>query len=117
MTILVEFILAALFFLIFGKRYYFFFTGKSIKRMRKSGKMPYPSEGTLTFDDTHITVTTAEGESRLLYSAIEKIGVTKKAIFAYQSALQAIIIPAACFAGEEEKQKFLDFLKSKTNKG
>ena len=88
---------------------------KSIKKVKKEGRLPYSNEAILKFDDESIHELTPNTENKTKYSLIEKIAVTEKAIYIYFSSVQAYILPVSAFSEEMEKQKFLEFINLKTD--
>lgn len=90
--------------------------GKSIKKIKKEGKLLYLNETILRFDDEYIHETSPNTESKIKYSLVEKIVVTEKAIYIYSNYIQAYILPLNAFSEEKEKQNFLDFINSKVDK-
>lgn len=99
--------------IIFAKKMYLQSIKKGIRKMHKKGKLPYSSQGTLSFGEQEITDSGSIGETKVCYSAIEKIGVTDQAIYLYFTAIQAFILPTSCFNSEKEKQDFLSFILAK----
>ncbi len=88
---------------------------KSIKKMKKDGRLPYSNEAILKFDEESIHEITPNTENKTKYSLIEKIAVTEKAIYIYFSSLQAYILPVTAFSEEMEKQEFLEFINRKAD--
>ncbi len=86
---------------------------KSLGKLKQDGKLPYQKESTLIFEADVILEITEETENRTRYSMVEKVAGTETALYIYTSSLQAFILPLAAFSGEEEKQRFLRFLKAK----
>ncbi len=87
---------------------------RGMKKLKNEGKLPFASETLIKFDDESIYETTQNVENKVKYSMVEKVGVTDKAIYAYISSVQAIIIRNDVFADDEEMQKFLEFIRFKT---
>lgn len=88
---------------------------KSIKMMKREGKLSYGSETIIKFDDEWIHEIAPDNETKTKYSQVEKIAVTDKAIFIYDTTNSAYIIPINVFASEAEKLNFIEFIRSKTN--
>ena len=99
--------------IVFADKIFFRSFKKNINKIRKEGKVPYSNEGTLVFDEEFFKDINPKTETKTLYSGVEKIVVTEKAIYIYIGAAQAHIIPITCFGSEEEKQNFLNFITSK----
>lgn len=117
LLILIEAILLtilSIFWVIYSKKILLNSMKKSIKRLKKEGKLPYSNEAILKFDDESIYEITPNTENKTRYSMIEKIAVTEKAIYIYFSSVQAYILPVTSFSGEMEKIKFLEFINMKT---
>ena len=49
---------------------------KSIKKMKRDGRLPYSNEAVLKFDEESIYEITPNTENKTKYSLIEKIAVT-----------------------------------------
>lgn len=88
---------------------------KRIKKMKKEGRLPYSKEAIIKFDDKSIHEITPSTETKTLFSLIEKIAVTEKAIYIYFSSVQAYILPISVFSDEMKKQKFLEFINLKAD--
>lgn len=67
----------------------------------------------LEFDEEGINEKTSHGESVTKYSAIIDIKKSDKAIYLFNTAFSAFIIPVRVFTSVEEKEKFLNFIKEK----
>lgn len=87
---------------------------KSIKSLKKQGKLPYMSESVLEFYDDKIIEISKESRTELLYSAIERVSVLKDGtIYLHQNSAQAYPIPNSVFISEINYNEFLEFIKSK----
>lgn len=88
-----------------------------IKFMKKSGKLPYSNYATLEFYDDCFVEITENTKTEVKYYAVFKVRVNEpKAIYIYQNAVLAYIIPFAIFSSDDEIRKFIDFIKEKTKK-
>ena len=88
---------------------------KNINRIKKSGKLPMQNNIQLLFDENDFTEITEVNESKYLYSCIESIDMGEKAMYLYNGAIQAFIIPNSVFKDAFEKESFKQFVKNKTD--
>lgn len=86
---------------------------KNISRIKKSGKLPYQINVTISFEDDFFVETTENGEARVKYSAIERIIIAEKAIYIYTNAVQAILLPFTVFSDEQKYDDFIVFIEKK----
>lgn len=105
--------LVAVYWLIFFKRFMTKQIKKNMNRVKKTGKLPYHKEITISFEDDLIIQTTQNGEAKTKYSAIERIAISKNAIYIYINAVQAILIPFTVFPDNKSLEEFLIFFKEK----
>lgn len=96
----------------FSKKVMAFSIKRNLKRMMKSGKLPYTTENHLIFDGEQIIEISERGTSAVKYSSIENADDTGTAVYVYISAAQAFIIPQSAFAGDEDKRELLKYLYS-----
>lgn len=88
-----------------------------IRFMKKNGKLPYSDYATLEFFDDYFTETTESTKTEVKYDAVLKVRINEpKAIYIYQNAVLAYIIPFDAFDSSAERDKFIDFIRQKTNK-
>lgn len=116
--IISEAVLMAIFsvlWIVLSKKFMLYSIKRHVKKLKSDGRLPYGGNGELIFNDESIHDISAKTESKISYTLIEKIGVTQEAIYIYFSSIQAFILPTSVFAGDDEKQKFLDYLYSKIN--
>jgi 5-bromo-4-chloroindolyl phosphate hydrolysis protein len=114
--IAIEFILFAIMstlWVIFSKKMQLISLKNNIEKLEKSGKAPYTKEGTLIFDEEFIYDINSLSETKMKYSAVEKIATTEDAIYIFYNAVQAFIVPTRCFCNVNEKQNFIKFIYSK----
>lgn len=107
-------IIMSVIWIIFSKKWYFRSLKKSLIKLRKQGKLPYSSEGTLIFDEEFISDINPLTECKTRYENIENIALNDTYIYIFYGAIQAYIVPLSCFRSEEEKQNFIDFITAKT---
>jgi hypothetical protein len=81
--------------------------------MKKSGKLPFSKNVSLSFYDGHFDQVTETAETKTKYSAIERVSEGKAAVYIYIGAIQAFIIPLAAFESESQKAEFMAFLRGK----
>ena len=86
---------------------------RNINIMKKSGKLPYGGGNTLLFNEDVFVSVAPEKETKVKYSAIERIVETESYIFIFTSSIQAVIIPRSAFSDDAEKVRFIAFLESK----
>jgi hypothetical protein len=63
--------------------------------------------------EDQIIIKTEVSEERTDYSPIEHVFTGRFAVYLYKSFMTAHIIPNHAFADDGEKQRFVDFVKSK----
>lgn len=88
---------------------------RSMDRLKSMGKLPYDTTITITFDEDGIHSVSENKEETTKYSAIERILLGEDAMYIYDSAATANLVPYRAFQTEQERQEFLDFLEAKTN--
>ena len=94
-----------------------FFLKLHIKFMKKNGKLPYSEQATLEFFDDCFIETTENTKTEVKYDAVFKIRINEsKAIYIYQNAVLAYIIPFDVFDTIAERYNFIEFIRLKTNK-
>lgn len=91
------------------------FTLKSqIKSLKKSGKMGYSPNSVMEFYDDCFVEATDENEIKQKYSAIERVSViTGRNIYIHVNNIMAYILPWYCFDDDEQREVFIEFIKSK----
>lgn len=109
----IAFGLIAILWLIFYKRYIISRIKKNIEQIKKSGKLPYQTEATISFEDDFFCESTDEGELKLKYTAIERVVTAEEAIYIYTNAIQAVILPMTVFADTQNRDDFLRFIEEK----
>ena len=79
--------------------------------MKKNGKLPYSNYATLEFYDDYFVEVTENTKTEVKYDAVFKVRVNEpKAIYIYQNAVLAYIIPFDVFCSDDERIKFVDFI-------
>lgn len=114
-TLAITAVVVSILMVFFSKKILIISMSKSIKRLKKDGKLPFNGEVIITFDEDGIHEKTLNSESKINYTLVEKIGQNKQAIYIYMSAVQAYIIPLSCFESDVKKIEFLEFLDKKCN--
>lgn len=112
-SMLISFTFVSVLWVLMIKPLLFLFLQINIKLLKMDGKMPYAKEVSVCFEDDQCIEITEIAESKIRYSAIEKIGIGRNAVYLYFGAVQALIIPFFAFADEEQKRTFLEFIRSK----
>lgn len=96
------------------KPFYLFLLGKSILRMKKNGKLPYSSEGVITFDDSGIKdVSFGRGEALYYYSSVERVYLAPGYIYLFLSSASGVIVPVRLFNAPSDADLFTEYLKTK----
>ncbi|MCL2356455.1 MAG: YcxB family protein [Defluviitaleaceae bacterium] len=88
---------------------------KQLKAMSTQGKLPYAENIRMQFDDEFIREFNERGETKTLYSSVDKIG-EGKGVYIYTNAVQAYAIPLSAFESEEQRKNFITFMNAKINK-
>ena len=108
-------ILVFFLYFVFYKKIIEFSLKSTIKRLKKTGKLPFSPVATVEFyDDCFVSVTdTARAESKI--SAIEKVSVVdNNTVYVHLSSVSAEIIPFSAFESEAQRKEFFEFIKSKS---
>lgn len=85
-----------------------------IKQMKKSGKMPYSPNSTMTFWDEYFEEATQDNKTEQKYSAVERVSIQEgKMVYLHINNLMAYIIPISAFVSAEQYGEFVDFIKTK----
>ena len=101
---------------IFAKQRLAVMLKRTIKRMKKNGKLPYTAESTVEFYDDKFISRSENKTEEMPYSVIENIcDNTNCAIYIYTDVQSAKIIPYKCFRDDSEREDFLNFIKQKVN--
>lgn len=99
---------------VFAKRILLWNTRRLIKKLKSTGKPPYSEEGTLIFEDESIVDSNDCAETRVKYSAVNKLCVTEAAIYVYFSSMQqAVVLPKSAFENNANMENLIAFLKDK----
>jgi hypothetical protein len=87
-----------------------------IKRLRKTGKLPYDENSRIEFYEDRIVETAASSRVEKGYEALERICVLEdRYIFLFTSCVAAYILPVPQVKAQIDMQEFLDFLSGKCN--
>lgn len=86
---------------------------RTIKSMKKQGKLPYGQDVLLRFEEDFFVEITTESETKTKYSSIEKVVADQNALYIYISVIQAIILPFSVFENQEQKETFWHFINHK----
>lgn len=101
---------------IFFEKYALYKNKKLMRKMKKVGRLPYNESGTLIFDENFIYDKGIFEQSMVSYNIIEAIYTTNEAVYIYNSAASAIILPYRFIENQAVFNSFMDFLQAKTNK-
>lgn len=116
MTQIIIYGIGSIFWIIFYRKSILRNIKKSVRTMKKSGRLPYTENGTLIFDENYICEHTALQETKTAYSLIEAIYTTNEALYIYNSAISAIMLPYRFIESQEVFNSLMDFLQEKTGK-
>lgn len=86
---------------------------RNIAMLKREGTLPFGKNISLQFDESFFVVTTKQGESKIKYTNIEKLGMNGYAIYVYINAVQAAILPLYVFENHEQISGVLTFIKNK----
>lgn len=85
-----------------------------IKRLKKTGKLPFEPVSSLEFYEDKIVEITEAKRTEQAYTVLEKICVAKERyVFLYTSSVGAYILPMAQLDKQLDQEAFLDFLMQK----
>ena len=107
------FFIAALYWLIFFPKIQDRRLKAGVKQLGRQGRIMHEREITMEFYDDHFFVKTDESESKLLYSAIIRIGGGQAGIYLFQSVNMAHIIPLSTFGSRDELAAFWGFINER----
>ena len=86
----------------------------NLKRMRKSGKMPYSAVSQLSFFEDHFEESAEEGKTEHPYTALERISAVEgKMLYLHLNNVQAYLVPYSVFENHAQYVEFLSFLVQK----
>ena len=92
------------------------FMRQSIKALLKKGTYnDFIGYQTLILHEDFLESANEHTNSQIKYSYIDKIYFDYGCLFIYLGAIKAIIVPAAAFSSDAQRQEFLALLKEKTN--
>ena len=87
---------------------------QQIKTLKKKGKMGYPPESLIQFNDDVIVETTPTEKTERSYSSLERVSVIgDKTLYIHFNNVMAAILPSTAFVSEEQYESFLAFIKTK----
>jgi uncharacterized membrane protein YuzA (DUF378 family) len=112
-TILLAAILWIVFFQHFQRRFMKRTFQRTMKKQKKRGSLFYSKAITLDFDEDGLRETTADSEAKLGYSLIERMEIGNTAVYLYQSAAIARVIPNRAFSDDGQRAAFVAFIQSK----
>ena len=89
----------------------------NINKLKKTGKMAYSPSAELTFYDEYFVEITEINETKVQYSAIERISIVdEKMIYIHFNNISAYQLPISAMASSAEYESFLAFIKTKNDK-
>lgn len=86
---------------------------KQIRRLAKTGKLPFNRQVNMRFEETSFVEASSDVASRINYSKIERI-LAGRYVIIYINSMQAHILPGHIFQNREHQDAFLSFLQTKT---
>jgi small-conductance mechanosensitive channel len=90
---------------------------RTIKKLKKNGKMAYEPFATMAFTNNTIMHITPASKSSISYSLIEHVSIIpRKVIYIHINNLTSYILPFSCFTSEEQYSYFVTFIKTKCKK-
>ena len=99
--------------MIFSTKIYLRSLKRSIKKRIKKEKYLFEPEGKLIFSETELTEITDHNEMKVKYDTLEKICITNDFFYIYISPISCFLLPHTSLENEEQKEKFIAFLKDK----
>ncbi len=85
-----------------------------IKRMKKTGKLPYSPSAAFEFYDDKMVEITATTRTEQIYDAFERICVVgDRWVLMYNSSVNAYILPISQISAQVDEKAFLQFLFGK----
>ena len=72
-----------------------------------------PASGYNTYGFRIVLAGAGEAETKIKYTAMERIEINKNAIYIYFNSIQACIIPFSVFESEKQKSEFIEFINNK----
>jgi len=94
--------------LLFGSRYWFWRVKRQRRRILSEGQKSYPQRQTLAISPAGIWVSSEDTESKMKWSAVEKIVTNEGYIYIYVSPLNALVVPKNMFRSETEYESFVE---------
>lgn len=88
----------------------------NLKRMKKAGKLPYPSNTTITFFEDYFFEKTDTSETRMSYLNVEHVDDSDMAVYIYTGAISAYIVPNRAFKDSDERAAFICYMQTKAAK-
>ena len=85
---------------------------RTLKMLKKDGKLPYSQHYTVDFLDDEYIETTENSVSHIKYGDVNKVIYSDDALYLFIDAQRATAILYSCLG--EDKQKIIDFIKQKT---
>lgn len=92
------------------KPLYDFICVRNIKSQLKRSQSLYTPEYTLYFNEDHILDISPQQETKVFYEKIERVSVHRGSVYIYPTSVSAMILPAAVFSTEEDRERLLSFL-------
>lgn len=85
-----------------------------IKRLKKTGKLPFDPVSTLEFYEDKMVEITSSSRTEQSYNIFERVCVVKdRYILLYKNSVGAYILPVVQVKAQLNQEKFVDFLSNK----
>lgn len=102
--------------IVFFKKFIAYNARKKMRKMQKSGRLPYNENGTLIFGEDYIYDKSGSLRSQTPYNVIQAIFTADGAFYIYNSATTAFILPGRFIEDQVMFRGFSNFLQEKTGK-
>jgi hypothetical protein len=104
-------LVAGILFYIWYPKYYRSYATKHVKKMLSEGSnKALLGKQTITLSSEGVLSKAQSGESKMLWTSVEKVVQNEKYIFIYMGAINAYVIPKNSFTSLDEQNQFMDFV-------
>jgi hypothetical protein len=102
------FLVTGILWFVFYPKYYYGYIKRQVKKMMKEGKNEdLLGNQTIIFTEEGLHKTGFKGETKLLWSGIERLGEDDANLYLYNSAVSAIILPKRKISNLDEFKSYL----------
>lgn len=88
---------------------------RSIEKTKRIGKLPYPANIHIRFNDEEIDIVTDDSQEKTVYSVVERMIIGDDAFYIYRASISAFIIPFRAFETMQQREAFLAFIEGKAH--